>query len=508
MIPRQYQLDAVNSLWKCWKMSPNSRPLIVAPTGAGKSFLIGLIIQKVITARPDYKILVLAHRKELVYQNAMEISNMIGQPVGLYSAGLRSKQMRQITSAGIQSIYNKKPTANLVIIDECHLFSGEDTSMYGKLLASMDTRVVGLTATCYRTDQGSLVGDGAFFTDIAYDIGVRELIDNGYLCPLISKPTQTVDMTGVSRSGWDYNATEAAERFLPSVLEHCKSLVGLPRKHWLIFATGVKHAHMVADCLCSLGVAAKAIDGNMLAMERDLIIADFKAGRITALVNCEILTTGFNFPAIDLIVLLRATKSTSLYVQIVGRGMRTAAGKSNCLVLDFGGNISRHGPIDAIEVKRKPKGGLTIGCAPVKECPKCGAVSVVRTLTCSCGYEFPLATTQISKVAETAPILSEVETLEVQGLDVKIHKKEKNSLKIEFRCGLRYVTQFLCFDHGFFPAQKARKTWAEMTGNTPPKSVEEAFSRQRELRKPHQILVVKEGKYDRILGCVYGEATD
>ena len=487
-------------------MSPNARPLIVAPTGAGKSLLIAEICRSLIAARPNYKILVLQHRKELIEQNAMEISRLLNQPVGIYSAGLRSRTVRQVTCAGIQSIYTKQPSAELVIIDECHLLSGEATSMYGKLLAKLPhAKCVGLTATCYRTDQGGLVGEGSFFSDIAYDIGVRELIDNGYLCPLISKPTQTVDMTGVSRSGWDYNQGEMEQRFLPSVLEHCKSLIGLDRKHWLIFSTGVKHAHMVADCLNSLGVPAKAIDGSMMAMERDLIIADFKAGKIRALVNCEILTTGFNFPAIDLVVLLRATKSTALYVQIVGRGMRIAQGKANCLVLDFGGNISRHGPIDAIEVKRKPQGGVTVGCAPVKECPKCGAVSVVRALTCSCGYEFPLATTQISKVAETAPILLEPEALDVLGVDIKIHTKEKASLKVEYRCGLRYVTQFLCFDHGFFPAQKARQIWYQLTGTNPPKTTQEAFNRQNEIRQPIKISVVKEGKYDRVIGFQYGE---
>jgi DNA repair protein RadD len=117
------------------------------------------------------------------------------------------------------------------------------------------------------------------------------------------------------------------------------------RKAWLVFCTGVKHAEHVAEVLRQHGVATECVLGETPKKERERIIADFKAGRIRALTNANVLTTGFDYPDIDLIAMLRPTMSASLYVQMAGRGMRVKSHTDHCLVLDFAGVVEAHGPI-------------------------------------------------------------------------------------------------------------------------------------------------------------------
>jgi DNA repair protein RadD len=207
-----------------------------------------------------------------------------------------------------------------------------------------------------------------------------------------------------------------------------------------------------------------------------------------------------------MIALLRATKSVALYVQICGRGMRTAQEKQNCLVLDFGGNILRHGPIDCIHVKAKGKKGkkAEIKKMPVKECPACGSVQSIRVFECSCGYQFPLNTTKLSAVPDTAAILSEPEILDVTWHAYKVHNKpgKPPSFKIEYGSGSRVFYDFLCFEHGGFASDMARKKWMRLCGTTPPVTTIDAVRKSSELPKPGQIKVKKEGEYWRVLEVI------
>ena len=183
-------------------------------------------------------------------------------------------------------------------------------------------------------------GDNALFTDIAYEVTVRDLIDQGYLSPLISKEPKTrLDVSGVATRGGEFVAQDLAAAVdqeaitraaVAEVIEY-----GKDRKSWLVFCAGVEHARHVAEEFRRRGISCDTIFGNTPKQERNRIVAAFKRGEIRALVSMGVLTTGFNAPAVDLIALLRPTKSVGLYVQMVGRGTRLAAGKENCLVLRF-----------------------------------------------------------------------------------------------------------------------------------------------------------------------------
>ena len=291
-------------------------------------------------------------------------------PAGIYSAGLNKRDLHaQILFAGIQSIHKRAydiQRCDLALIDEAHLIPRTSNTMYRRFLGDLATinphlKVIGFTATPYRLDSGMLhEGDGALFTDIAYEAGVAEMIAQGYLCEVVPKRTETqLDTSGVGSRGGEFIAgqLEAAvdveavtKSAVDEIVRH-----GADRGSWLVFCAGVRHAEHVRDAIQGRGFTCEAILGETASAERDRVIAAFKRGDIRCLTNANVLTTGFNAPGVDLIAMLRPTKSVGLYVQMIGRGTRLANGKDNCLVLDFAGNVERHGPIDRIDGRKRKK---------------------------------------------------------------------------------------------------------------------------------------------------------
>jgi len=495
---RPYQLDAVLALWEYWKAHPDSAPLLVCPTGAGKSLICAEICRRLINLR----ILVVSHRKEIIEQNAKELHELLNCPIGVYSAGLGKKILHKITCANIQSIYKLDlPKTDLIIIDEAHLLSSNADSMYRKFLEKQPhARVLGLTATPYRMDQGHLVGD--LFSEIVYDIKLPDLIDQGYLSPLISIPSKSkLDFSRVRKSGNDYNLSALEETFFPHTDQQIAEILATDRKHILVFCSGVKHAREIAAA-----AGGDYVTGEMLPMERDRKINKFKSGETRLLANVDVLTTGFNFPSLDCIVLLRATQSIGLYVQIVGRGSRIADDKENCLILDFGGNIERHGPIDLIEVKAKKGVDAQFSIAPVKACEQCGAIVAISVMRCpGCGYEFPASSCKLVPQSAALPIISTPANRnrkDIDNVDYRIHRKEGKppSLRVIYSSGKWDISQYLCFEHGGYTAQKANETWGRLRGALPaPATTLEAFHRVAELHVPNAIEIKRDGKYERIV---------
>ena len=144
--------------------------------------------------------------------------------------------------------------------------------------------------------------------------------------------------------------------------------------------------NMSATPLCTRGIAAATVTAETPSREREGIIADFRRGDIRALTNVNVLTTGFDVPAVDLIAMLRPTLSTGLYVQMVGRGTRKADGKYDCLVLDFAGNVWRHGPVDRADGAtgngKNGSAGVKVDTVAAKRCPECGELNALRAAEC------------------------------------------------------------------------------------------------------------------------------
>lgn len=548
---RDYQDYAVSCFFRYFEErgAAAGNPLIVMPTGTGKSPVIAGIIKEVCFRYPGQRILKLTHVKELISQNFEKLLAVWPTaPAGILSAGLGRKDIGlQITYAGIatvKAVVDQLGHIDLIFVDECHLVSPKGDTMYRQVIKELTKinpylKVVGLTATPFRVGQGMLTDEGGIFTDICCDMGTLEafnwFIDEGYLSPLIPAKTEAyLDTTGVSTQNGEFNSKE-----LQAAVDHDEITMaalqetvmrGKDRRRWLIFATGVKHTENVTAILNSLGVTAVCVHSKMPEKVRDKAIADYKAGLYTAMVNNGILTTGFDDPLIDLEVILRPTQSPGLWVQILGRGTRPvyapgydlstkegrlaaiqAGPKQNCLVLDFARNTPRLGPInDPVIPKKRGKGGNS--GAPVKICEVCGAYNHASVRFCiQCNYEFPkvlkivhsAGTEELIRGSKNAePIIEE---FPVQKVIYREHRKEGKpaSLRISYYSGLRLFEDWACFEHDGLARARARGWWREAAKTEPPETTLEAISRLGELQCPKLIRVQTNTKYPEVKGHVY-----
>lgn len=525
---RQYQSDAIDSIYQ-WFEAGKDAPLIVTPTGSGKSVILAEFIRRACTQYPDTHILVVTHVKELVEQDAKAIKRVWPHaPVGIYSAGLAKRQLKPVTVASIQSIYNKPAfhgRFDLIIVDEAHLIPHKSTGMYRKLLDAcmennQDTKLIGLTATPYRLDSGVLhEGDGALFDGISYEANVADLIQQGYLCPLTSKHGADVNLDGVKITGGEFNAGQLGERMSAmELVEHHADLIVercAERNSWLIFCVTVEHAAQICAALKRRGVASEYVSGDMPNGERDAKINALKSGEIRALVNCSILTTGFDHPPLDAVVMLRPTMSPALYVQMVGRGLRLHESKTNCLVLDFGGNVRRHGFIDKVEPPRKGKKGASKE-APVKTCPACGTIASIMTRTCECGHVFEIAERESETKHHVGAILStEVPPVEMRVQRVTYNKHVGKSgmptMRVDYYVGLKRVSEYICLEHQGFARTKAVAWWQIRTpqdDDVAPATIDHALTMTSRLITPQSIVVSFATKYPEIRSFKFDENTE
>ncbi|SDX56714.1 DEAD/DEAH box helicase [Paracoccus sanguinis] len=285
---------------------------------------------------------------------------------------------------------------------------------------------------------------------------------------------------------------------------------GRDRKSWLAFCSGVAHAQHVAAEFERQGIICSTIFGDTPKDERDCIIADFKRGKIRALASMGVLTTGFNAPGVDLIALLRPTQSAGLYVQMVGRGTRLAPGKENCLVLDFAGNVRRHGPIDLVRPKRPGEAGSAE--PPAKLCPECDSIVALAASECpDCGHVFPAREVKIAPTAATLPVLSpKAQWLAVTGVAYSRHDKAggRPSLKVTYRCGLATYSEWVCLEHQGYARQKAAEWWHKRAPDCPvPSSVAAALAQTGELACPSEISVRPSGRFLEISGYRFNPCT-
>lgn len=525
LTPRDYQIEAVKSICKYFE-SNDGNPIVAMPTGTGKSVVIAMFLQIAFQYSKDQKILILTHVKELIEQNYLKLLTVWpSAPVGIYSSGLGRKEAgRKITFCGIQSVFKKAKEfghVDLVIIDECHLVSPKENTSYNKFLKDLkginpNLKIIGLSATPWRLSSGSLIGKG-IFTDICFDLtsfkAFNWLLDQNYLAPLIPMRTNfELDVSEVSVRGGEYveaelqravDRDEVTSKALLEALDSAKD-----RGHLLVFASGVQHSINIADKLRKMGCPAIAVHSNLSKTERDAALRDFKSGKYRAAVNNNILTTGFDFPEIDCIIVLRPTKSSSLWVQMLGRGTRPCEGKENCLVLDFAGNTRSLGPINDPHIPEKKKKGTKI--APVKECENCGTYNHISVRNCIyCGQEFPFEI-KIKERASTDELIKRdepvVENFKVDHMTFSIHKKDSRppSMKVSYYCGLRVFNEFVCFEHGGYAAMKARRWWKEHCGSLFPETTNEAISRTGEI-KVQSINVWINKKYPEVLSFEKGE---
>lgn len=522
---RPYQQEAHDSIYAYFEEN-GGNCLVVIPTAGGKSLVMGYFIRGAIERFPDTRIIVLTHVRELIRQNFAELIGLWPEaPAGIFSAGLNSRDTEsQVLFCGIQSVHKRAydiQRCDLVLVDEAHLIPRKSDTMYRRFLEDLKRinptlKIVGFTATPYRMDSGLLhEGKDALFDDIAYEVSVRDLIDQKFLCPLVSKQTETqLDVTGVGTRGGEFIASqlEAAVDLDPVTQDAVEEIIsyGKDRQAWLIFCSGVAHAEHVRDAIRARGFSCECIFGNTPKVERDAIVQAFKRGEIRALAAMNVLTTGFNAPAVDLIAMLRPTKSAGLYVQIAGRGTRLHPGKENCLVLDFAGNVSRHGPIDQVRSGSKEKDGD--GEAPVKPCPQCNTINHAAVRHCTeCGHEFPPPELRIASSATTERVLSDDRPEWVRVYDIAYRRHEKEgkppSLRVEYLCGFNWHKEWICLEHTGWAKRRAARWWSRRAplGLPMPGSVDEAMELVDHLRIPDRIAIRRSDRFVEVVDAQFLE---
>lgn len=365
--PRPYQVEAISKAVDYFHGKENFNAFQVLPTGSGKSVVIANIAKEL-----SGKTIVFQPSKEILQQNVMKYMSY-GYRAGVYSASAGSKFIDTVTFATIGSV-NKKHhlfrDVKNIIIDECHLVNAED-GMYQRFIESLPkAKVMGLTATPYRL---STSFEGAqlkflnrtnprIFNKLIYYIQNDTLFNAGHLAKLEYFSFNVVDrnMLQLNSTGTDF--TEASLRSyyrkidMPRrTIEYANRLL-LKRKNLLVFCSLINEAYEVAS-----GVpGAVVITGETEQNERDRILAQFKAGVIKCVINVGVLTTGFDFPELEAVLIARSTMSLALYYQIIGRAMRPHALKESAWIVDLGGNINLFGKIETMKIINMRKAGSNV----------------------------------------------------------------------------------------------------------------------------------------------------
>jgi len=430
--------------------------------------------------------------------------------------------------------------ANGILAHNCHLIPPDGDGMYRTFLRDALTinpnlRIIGTTATAFRMTTGMICGPDNLLNEICYEVGVRELIVQGFLCPLKSKAgKQKADTSGLHIRGGEFIASEVEDLMDDErlVWSACTEIIEqtADRNSVLIFASGVHHAKHIKKVLEQrTHQEVGLVTGDTPALERAELIARFKRQPVKAdifgnnkpplkyMVNVNVLTTGFDAPNIDCVVLLRPTNSPGLYYQMVGRSFRLHPSKEDALVLDFGGNILRHGPVDDLQIKERPGGN---GQAPAKECPQCHSVIHAAYAICpDCGYEFPPPEREKhDSKATTASILSgQVEDTEYEVLSThySCHIKRNSgpdappTLRVEYKLGLgHWQSEWICLEHTGYARAKAEDWWRTRSDEPIPSTVQEAvdLAQAGALAQTLKITVrsISGQKYDRIIQYVIG----
>ena len=506
---RPYQQAAVDAVYDYLRQHDNN-PCVVIPTAGGKTPILATICKDAVMQWGG-RVLVLAHVKELLEQAADKLRAICPElKFGVYSAGLRRRDTEEpVIIAGIQSVYKRAcelDAFDLAVVDEAHLISPDADGIYCRFLAEAKVvnprmRTIGLTATPFRLKSGMICGPENVLNAVCFEIGVRELIRDGYLCPLVTKSgREKADTDLLHVRAGEFVADELEELMDQDQLVEsaCQEIVEYTRDRHaiLIFASGIKHAQHIQRVFQEKhGLECGFVCGQTPAGERDELLARFRGEQINSLfqqgplkylVNVNVLTTGFDAPNIDCVAIMRPTMSPGLFYQMTGRGFRLHPSKKNCLVLDFGGNVLRHGPVDQIRIRESNANGSKPGEAPAKECPECHSLIAAGYATCpDCGHEFPKPErANHDPNASSEAVLSGqvIETrYDVRDVLYSVHVKQgadenaPKTMRVDYRIGFyQFKSEWICFEHTGFPRFKAEVWWRARSNDPVPATSQQA----------------------------------
>lgn len=524
---RPYQEQAINDLFGWLQRHPTGNPIVEATVGAGKSIIIAELCRRIIAMQPTVRIVMCVASRELCRQNLDKLLTIWADaPAGVCSASLGEKDLEsQIIFATIGSIAkhaDKLGKVDIMLIDECHNVNSKDTGMYRTLINDIKRFgnpalcVIGFTGTPYRGDGVWLwQGDDPLFAGTACRITMDDLLEQGYLAPLVVSQTDkpTMDVSGVKMADGDFVVKDLAkvaidDALIKAVMDNFFMIGFTERNKFLFYCVNKEHAHKILNELQNfMGLNPRIITADTPKGERDDTLNRYKLPKsnpnaVNGLVSIGTLTTGFDAPETDCIVLLRPTRSPVLYVQIAGRGMRIADGKKDCLWLDYTDTTETLGPVNRIKGRNRSnhKRG---GKAPCKYCDECGNPNPVYVLECAeCGWQFPptprthgITAGDASPIAESQP--PKETWFEV--LDVRYVKHQKEgklpTLRVDYDIREMYpVSEWQCLEHTGYALQKACGWWSSIIDSSVPFSVDEAIQilNNTSHKMPRQILCVRD----------------
>jgi superfamily II DNA or RNA helicase len=464
---RPYQTRVIEEFWNEVR-SGQRRILIVAPTASGKTVIARAIIEQAKTKTQGS--LFLAHRREIISQTSNKLR---GISHGIIRPGDAPRPLELVQVASVQTLHRRAikadvmvlPEANLVIVDEAHHVIARS---YQSIVERYpDAILLGLTATPCRGDGRGL---GNVFQVMLQCPQVGELVAQGHLVGTKVYAAVDPDLHGVHVRHGDYVESELADRM------DKPKLVGDIISNWhkfgerrktVVFATSVRHSVHIRDEFIASGVRAEHIDGGTPMDERDETLARLASGEIEVVTNCMVLTEGWDMPDLGCIVLARPTKQMGLYRQMIGRGLRPAPDKTNCIVIDHSGATYRLGfAEDYVEWTLDPdrhaenpahdaRKGDRPGGPKIVACAECGAARVGGLACMSCGY-LPAAPPRAIEVIDGDLGLLDSDRRARPDLD-------DSGVRAEWHSGLAFIAA----ERGYKPGWAAHK-YREKFGDWPP----------------------------------------
>lgn len=426
---RPYQQKAIQDTRKMI-LDGKKKFVFCSPTGSGKTYTFSFLVKSAI--EKGKRVLILTHRIELLTQAGGSLANLgltptkieAGKKIGYFSGQLYTAMIETISRRMDKLEYIQfVQSLDLIIIDECHF--GNFDKFFSQI--SKDTVVIGFTATPHR--EKNQISLDQFYQGLIEVVSIPELIDQGYLSTPLTYGVK-MDLSSVAKKGNDYDPDSLGSFMTDSkvyegVIENYRTIC--PGTKALAFCPNIKSSMKLCEELLEAGLNARHIDAGFSKKERAKMLEWFKSTRDAILCNVGILTTGFDEPTIETIILYRATKSLPLFLQMVGRGARVIPNvKDKFTVLDFGNNVREHDFWEAERSWSLKKKKKKDGSPPVKECKSCGALLPASVIECPhCGYEFPRPV-KTKKEAEIA-YLQLLTKKQVMG------KAEKSSLEEKAR---------------------------------------------------------------------------
>lgn len=536
---RPYQEEALAAVRHAMKTEKNV--LLQAATGAGKPIMFASIIKEWLTAYPEMRIAVVAHREILVRQAYDKLLKV--WPEGEGKIGIACASVSSSMNLGAQCVIGSPQTLSrrlnnvgefhLIIVDECHrLPPPSRKSQYNTLISDMrntypDMRLLGVTATPYRLGHGYIYGDRCrkgeenWFPDLTYSISISDLQEQGYLSGYKAKQGVAMGeaLCGVSTRSGDFNMDQLGEvmskevhirNAVDAVMEHAAD-----RKHIAVFATTISHARLLEAAFEGAGIKSGIIHSEQPKALRDMELERFSSGGSRVICNVGVLTEGWDFPSVDCIVLCRPTMSPALFVQMVGRGLRITEGKKDCLILDLSDNFTRHGDPNEPTVTVGGRDAGKAADATLKVCPGCQEIIDAKAQECpECGYRF-----------ERPKLVEDRRQIEMVNVSFapKSYKARVNRILAEpytSRNGhfMMKILVNVTPERTFFPRTishfmdvegnaseygriRADRLWWTLSGGERlPENVEDAVRNFHRLNMPEFVTVFRDGKYERIKG--------